>query len=116
MNIAVGDAVRIHYHPPGWTRSFVEGVVSRVEMATSLGRGFMVDVTYDVIHRRSSRDTAISCSTRGGRTFLAVFRDDPVLDGRSYFRVNISRKHPRKLIPPSQPKHLRGYLPTDAEW
>jgi hypothetical protein len=47
MKIAVGDEVRIHYHPPGSTKSFVEGVVSRVDVTTLRGRVFVVDVTYD---------------------------------------------------------------------
>ena len=49
MKIAVGDAVRVHYHPPGPRQSFVEGVVSRVEVSTLRGRVFVVDVTYEVI-------------------------------------------------------------------
>ena len=49
MKIAVGDAVRVHYHPPGPRQSFVEGVVSRVEVSTLRGRVFVVDATYEVI-------------------------------------------------------------------
>jgi hypothetical protein len=49
MKIAVGDEVRVHYHPPGPRQSFVEGVVSRVEVSTLRGRVFVVDATYDVI-------------------------------------------------------------------
>jgi hypothetical protein len=49
MKIAVGDEVRVHYHPPGPRQSFVEGVVSRVEVSTSRGRVFVVDATYEVI-------------------------------------------------------------------
>jgi hypothetical protein len=49
MKIAVGDEVRVHYHPPGPRQSFVEGVVSRVEVSTLCGRVFVVDATYEVI-------------------------------------------------------------------
>jgi hypothetical protein len=49
MKIAVGDEVRVHYHPPGPRQSFVEGVVSRVEVSTLRGRVFVVDATYEVI-------------------------------------------------------------------
>ena len=49
MKVAVGDAARVHYHPPGPRQSFVEGVVSRVEVSTLRGRVFVVDATYEVI-------------------------------------------------------------------
>ena len=49
MKIAVGDEVRVYYHPPGPRQSFVEGVVSRVEVSTLRGRVFVVDATYEVI-------------------------------------------------------------------
>jgi hypothetical protein len=49
MKIAVGNEVRVHYHPPGPRQSFVEGVVSRVEVSTLRGRVFVVDATYEVI-------------------------------------------------------------------
>jgi hypothetical protein len=49
MKIAVGDEVRVYYHPPGPRQSFVEGVVSRVEVSTLRGRAFVVDATYEVI-------------------------------------------------------------------
>ena len=49
MKIAVGDEVRVHYHPLGPRQSFVEGVVSRVEVSTLRGRVFVVDATYEVI-------------------------------------------------------------------
>jgi hypothetical protein len=49
MKIAVGDEVRVHYHPPGPRQSFVEGVVSRVEVSTLRGRVFVVDATHEVV-------------------------------------------------------------------
>jgi hypothetical protein len=52
LTIAVGDVVRIHYHPPGQTKSFVEGKVSRADVITELGRMFVIDVTSDVIYDR----------------------------------------------------------------
>jgi hypothetical protein len=49
MKLAVGDEVRVHFHPPGQMTSFVEGVVSRVDVALPQGRLFVVDVTHEVI-------------------------------------------------------------------
>jgi hypothetical protein len=45
MKLAVGDEVRVHYHPANLRRSYVEGVVSRVEVLTLRGRVFVIDVT-----------------------------------------------------------------------
>ena len=47
--IAPGDEVRVHFHPPGSMRSFCEGVVSRVDVTTTGGRFFAVDVKHEVI-------------------------------------------------------------------
>jgi hypothetical protein len=49
MKIAVGDQVRVHFHPPYPTRSFCEGTVSRVDVTTCEGRFFVVDVMHEVI-------------------------------------------------------------------
>jgi hypothetical protein len=49
LTIAVGDQVRILYHPPGLRQSFAEGVVSRVEVTTLRGHGFLIDTTREVI-------------------------------------------------------------------
>jgi hypothetical protein len=49
MKIAVGDEVRVYYHPPGPRQSYVEGVVSRVEVSTLRGWVFVVDATYEAI-------------------------------------------------------------------
>lgn len=46
---AVGDKVWVHYHPPGLRQSFAEGVVSRVEVTTLRGRGFLIDTAREVI-------------------------------------------------------------------
>ncbi len=53
VKIAVGDEVRVHFHPPGQMTSFVEGVVSRVDVALPQGRLFVVDVTHEVILDRA---------------------------------------------------------------
>ena len=47
--VRAGDEVRVHYHPPGRVRSFVEGVVRRTEVSTLRGRVFVVEVTYEVV-------------------------------------------------------------------
>ncbi len=49
LRITVGDEVRVHYHPPGGVRSFVEGVVLWVDVTTTVGGGFLIDITRDVL-------------------------------------------------------------------
>ena len=49
LSINAGDEVRVHYHPPGRVRSFVEGVVRRTDVSTLRGRVFVVDVTSEVV-------------------------------------------------------------------
>ena len=49
MKIAVGDQVRVHFHPPYPMQSFCEGTVSRVDVSAAVGRFFVVDVTHEVI-------------------------------------------------------------------
>jgi hypothetical protein len=50
-----GDDVRVHFHPPGSMRSFSEGVVSRVDVTTSQGRFFVVEVAREVLLDREHR-------------------------------------------------------------
>ena len=47
--LAVGDQVRVHFHPPGPWKSFFEGVVRRVDVAVPEGRFFVVEVKHEVI-------------------------------------------------------------------
>jgi hypothetical protein len=49
MKIAVGDKVRVHFHPPGPWKSFSEGVVRRVDVTTSEGRFFVLEVQNEVL-------------------------------------------------------------------
>jgi hypothetical protein len=49
LEIAVGDHVRVHFHPPGPMKSFCEGVVSRVDVTTPERRFFVVEVTHEII-------------------------------------------------------------------
>ena len=55
MKIAVGDEVRVHFHPPGPMQSFSEGVVTRVDVPSAEGRFFVVEVTHEVILAREHR-------------------------------------------------------------
>ena len=55
LEIAVGDRVRVHLHPAGTWKSFFEGVVSRVDVRTSGGRFFAVEVKHEVILDREHR-------------------------------------------------------------
>ncbi len=48
VSIKAGDEVRVHYHPPGQVMSFAEGVVSRVNVTTARGPGFLIDITREV--------------------------------------------------------------------
>ena len=49
MRVSIGDKVRVHYHPPGERTSFAEGVVSRLDVTIKEGRGFLIDITHDVV-------------------------------------------------------------------
>jgi hypothetical protein len=53
--VAVGDKVRVHFHPPGSMRSFSEGVVRRVDVTTPEGRFFVVEVAHEVLLDREHR-------------------------------------------------------------
>jgi hypothetical protein len=55
MKIAVGDKVRVHFHPPGPWKSASEGVVRRVDVTTSEGRFFVLEVTHEVLLDREHR-------------------------------------------------------------
>jgi hypothetical protein len=55
MKLAIGDEVRVHFHPPVPLKSFVEGVVSRVDVDTPQGRYFVVEVRHEVILGREHR-------------------------------------------------------------
>jgi hypothetical protein len=49
LKVAVGDQVRVHFHPPNPMKSFCEGVVSRVDVTAPEGRFFVVEVTHEII-------------------------------------------------------------------
>ncbi len=49
LRIKAGDEVRVHYHPPGRVRSFVEGVVPRTDVSALRGRVLVLDVTSEVV-------------------------------------------------------------------
>lgn len=55
MKIAVGDEVRVHFHPPGSWKSFSEGVVRRVDVNTPDGRFFVLEVRNEVLLDRPHR-------------------------------------------------------------
>ena len=48
VSIKAGDKVRVHYHPPGHVMSFAVGMVSRVNVTTTRGSGFLIDITREV--------------------------------------------------------------------
>jgi hypothetical protein len=47
--IAVGDQVRVHFHPASPWKSFSEGVVRRVDVTTLAGRFFVLEVRNEVL-------------------------------------------------------------------
>src|SRR4051795_8189574 len=49
IRISVGDEVRIHFHPPFPMRSFIEGVVSRIDETLPQGPLIVVDVTRQIL-------------------------------------------------------------------
>jgi hypothetical protein len=53
--IAVGDEVRVHFHPPGPWRSFSEGVVKQVNVITPEGRFFVLEVRNEVLFDKPHR-------------------------------------------------------------
>jgi hypothetical protein len=53
--VAIGDQVRVHFHPPGSMKSFSEGVVRRVDVPPQEGRFFVVEITHEVILDREHR-------------------------------------------------------------
>ncbi|WP_162820645.1 hypothetical protein [Microvirga calopogonii] len=58
MKIAVGDELRVHFHPPGSWKNFSEGVVRRVDVTTREGRFFVLEVRNEVLLDRPHRDQA----------------------------------------------------------
>jgi hypothetical protein len=49
MRLAVGDEVRVHFHPPGSWKSFSEGVIRRVDVTTPAGRFFVLEVRNEIL-------------------------------------------------------------------
>jgi hypothetical protein len=54
MKIAVGDEVRVHFHPPVPMKSFVEGAVTRIDETVPQGPLIVLDVTHQVILDRET--------------------------------------------------------------
>ncbi len=49
VRVTAGDEVRVYYCRPGRVMSFVEGVACRVDVTTTRGRGFLIDISRDVL-------------------------------------------------------------------
>ena len=47
--LAIGDEVRVHFHPPGTWKSFSEGLVRRVDVTTQAGRFFVLEVRNEIL-------------------------------------------------------------------
>jgi hypothetical protein len=100
MKIAVGDEVRVHYHPPGPRQSFVEGVVSRVEVSTLCGRVFVVDATYEVIldHEQPIKD--------GYQNYVLYERWEEFPG-----RIEVLSESPKEAEEPSEVNSMRHHQP-----
>jgi hypothetical protein len=85
MKVTVGDMVRVHYHPPGERTSFAEGVVRRVDVTTTAGCGFLIDITHDVILGREH-------SVRPGYQHYVLYERSDEFAGRIEM---LSRAHHR---------------------
>lgn len=106
MRIAIGDEVRVHYHPPGETMSFAEGIVSRVDVATLRGRVFVIDVTYEVI---LDREQPVKPGYRNS-VFYERAEDFP---GRIE-RLSTARQRAALSAPESIEDAMRHYV--EVEW
>ena len=61
--LAIGDEVRVHFHPPGTWKSFSEGVVRRVDVTTQAGRFFVLEVRNEILLDQPHRISPISTIT-----------------------------------------------------
>jgi len=107
MNIAIGDEVRVHYHPPGQAMSFVEGIVSRIDVPTLRGQVFVIDVTYEVLLDREQR-------IRPGYQNYVLYQRWEEFPGRIEVLSNPAREPepevPSSLLPEPEPPE-----PTDHQ-
>jgi hypothetical protein len=55
MKTAVGDEVRVHFHPPSLMKSYSEGVVRRINVTAAEGHFYVVEVTREVTLDRQLR-------------------------------------------------------------
>jgi hypothetical protein len=103
--VAVGDQVRVHFHPPGPWKSFSEGVVRRVDVVTQAGRFFVLEVAHEVILDREHR-------------IRPNFQDYVRYECRNDFpgrieilstaELDVERNHTSDLLsgePPEEPQH-----------
>ena len=75
--VAVADRVRVHFHPPGPMKSFFEGMVRRVDVTTTNGCYFVVEVNHEIILDREHRvmpSFKTMFATRTETTFWAGLR------------------------------------------
>jgi hypothetical protein len=54
IKIAIGDDVRVHFHPPFPEKSFIEGTVTRIDETFPDGPLIVVDVSHQVILGRQA--------------------------------------------------------------
>ena len=86
--LAIGDEVRVHFHPPGTWKSFSEGVVRRVDVTTQAGRFFVLEVRNDIKPENSKH------------IFIDVARHETILpSGISCFAEHAMRNDGTALEP-----------------
>jgi len=106
--VAVGDQIRVHFHPAGPWKSFSEGVVRRVDVTTSEGRFFVLEVRNEVILDQPHR-------IRPGFPDFVQYECQNDFPGRiellSTTERDVERNHTSNLFPeepPEEPQHEVG--------
>ncbi|KLK92591.1 hypothetical protein AA309_12845 [Microvirga vignae] len=105
MQIAVGDEVRVHFHPPVPMKSFVEGAVSRIDETVSQGPMIVVDVTHQVI---LDREAPIR---RGHQDYILYERWN---DFPEQIEVLSTRKEVDRASTPDQTPQSKSDEPNEA--
>lgn len=109
LTVAVGDDVRVHFHPPLPVRSFVEGPVSRIDESVPQGPLIVVDVIHQVILgrelplRRGHQEYILSARWQDFHDQIEVLhRAAPERDGPPAFRADQDVTTDRSPIPISK--------------
>ena len=100
MKLAVGDKVRVHYHPANPKQSYVEGVVSRIEVPTLRGPVFVINVTYEMVFDRE-------------QPIRPTYQNYVLYERRDEFPGRIEVLSRAEMEPPSEPLLEQPTVPED---